>query len=148
VQNWLFETGHPSLLYPDQAPEKLSLDTVLISWDCSRAASRAVADALPILKRAKQVKVITVSGEKDLPAEDTKTPLLEYLAAHEVNAQFDIVKIGGRHIGEVLLAEAASVRADLIVMGAFGHSRMREFFLGGATSGVLEKAKLPILMSH
>jgi len=148
IERWLFQTGHPALLYPEDAAASPSFDTILVSWDFSQAASRTITGALPLLKRAKNIRVTTVRGEKDIPVTDTMRPLLDYLAAHGVAARADEIGTGGRPIGEVLLQRADEIGADLIVMGAFGHSRLQEFLLGGATKSVLAGTPRPVFMSH
>lgn len=148
VEDWLFHVGRPCLIYPDAAAGAFSLDTVVISWDCSRSAARAVADALPLLKHAKKVCIVTVRGEKDLPFADVRAPLIDYLAAHAVDCAAEDVDLEGRAIGRAILDHAADARADLLVMGAYGHSRTREFLLGGATKSALDAAGIPLFMSH
>lgn len=148
VEDWIFGVGRPCLLYPDESQGALRLDSVLISWDFSKFAARAVCDALPILKTAQIVRVLTVRGEKDIRIEDPKTPILELLAAHDVKAEFVEVELGAQSIGSMILQQAHEARADLIVMGAYGHSRLKEFVLGGATKEILNSTRIPLLMSH
>jgi len=148
VEDWLFHVGRPCLIYPDAVASVFSLDTIVISWDCSRSAARAVADALPFLKSAKKVCIVTVRGEKDLPVEDVRTRLIDYLGAHGVHPAAEDVDVEGTTIGRAILDHAAGARADLLVMGGYGHSRTREFLLGGATKAVLDAAAMPLLMSH
>ena len=144
IEDWLFGVGRPCLFYPDDAQSAFSLDCVVVSWDFSKSAARAIGDALPLLRRAKQVRVATVRGEKDLPFDDVKTPLIDFLATHGVTSVGDDIDLGGHSIGQAILAHASSVGANLIVMGAFGHSRMKEFLLGGATKEVLDRSPLPL----
>jgi nucleotide-binding universal stress UspA family protein len=148
AEDWIFEVGRPCLLYPDESQDAFRLDSILISWDFSKYAARAVCDALPILKTAKTVRVLTVRGEKDIRIEDPKTPILELLAAHGVKAEFVEVDLGAHSIGRSILDQAHTARADLIVMGAYGHSRLKEFVLGGATKEILSSTRIPLLMSH
>jgi nucleotide-binding universal stress UspA family protein len=148
IEDWLFGVGRPCLFYPDDAQSEFSLDCVVVSWDFSKSAARALGDALPLLQRAKQVRIATVRGEKDLPFDDVKTPLIDFLAAHGIASVGDDIDLGGHSIGQAILAHASSVGANLIVMGAFGHSRMKEFLLGGATKEVLDRSTLPLFMSH
>lgn len=148
VEDWVFDVGRPCLIYPDESERTFCLDSVLISWDFSKSAARAVCDSLPILKAAKAVRVLTVRGEKDIRIADPKTPILELLAAHDVKAEFVEVELGDLSIGRMILDQAKNARADLIVMGAYGHSRLKEFVLGGATREILTNTSLPLLMSH
>lgn len=148
VETWLFGTGRPCLLYPDDREQPFSLASVVIAWDLSKSAARAVGDALPMLKRARAVHVLTVRGEKEIPTADPAAPLIGYLATHDVGAVSRQVEIQDRHVGTAILTTAADLNADLLVMGAFGHSRVKEFVLGGATKEVLDAAALPLLMAH
>lgn len=148
VEDWLFGLGRPCLLYPEASKEPFKLDSVVISWDFSKSAARAVGDALPILKAAQKVHVMTVQGEKRIPVEDIKSPILDLLAAHGVKAEYSVTQLGTESIGRTILDEAHNRRADLLVMGAYGHSRLKEFVLGGATKEILNTARIPLFMSH
>lgn len=148
VEDWIFGVGRPCLLYPNESQDAFGLESVLITWDFSKSAARAVCDALPILKAAQNVRVVTVRGEKDIRIEDTKTPILELLAAHDVKAEFAEVELGVHSIGRTILDQAHNASADLLVMGAYGHSRIKEFVLGGATKEILNTARIPLFMSH
>jgi nucleotide-binding universal stress UspA family protein len=146
----IFESGRPVLVLPEGTARQLptSFDTVAVAWDHSRPATRAVADALPVLQKAKRVYVITVVDEKRLARPDSGVELCKHLARHGVEVTFDKVTTKGRAIGDVLETHAAERRVDLLVMGAFGHSRLREFVLGGATKGVLTRPFAWTLISH
>lgn len=145
----VFGSGRPCLLLPAAAGRPAALDTIAIAWDFGRAAARAVHDALPLLRRASQVRVLTVAGEKVIRARHTAADLVAYLDRHGIAATIvDEVAAAGRPVGAVLDAYAAETAADLLVMGAYGHSRMREFILGGATRAVLRTASVPTLLSH
>jgi nucleotide-binding universal stress UspA family protein len=148
VEAWLFGTGRPCLLHPDDRALPFSLESVVIAWDLSKSSARAVGDALPMLKRAKAVHVLTVRGEKDIPFADPAAPLVGYLAVHDIKAVTREVETPDRRVGAAILTSASESKADLLVMGAFGHSRLREFVLGGATKEILDAATLPLLMAH
>jgi nucleotide-binding universal stress UspA family protein len=148
VEAWVFETGRPCLLHPTNRAEPFSLESVVIAWDASRTAARAVGDALPLLTRATAVHVLVARGEKTIRTKDPAAALVGYLAAHAVTAVVDEFDVQRRSIGPALLDRAREHGASLLVMGAFGHSRLKEFILGGATREVLDAAPLPILMSH
>ena len=148
VEAWLFGTGRPCLLHPNDRTLPFSLESVVIAWDLSKSAARAVGDALPMLKHAKSVHILTVRGEKEIPSADPAAPLIGYLAAHDIKAVNREVDIQGRRIGAAIVSDAAEVRADLLVMGAFGHSRLKEFVLGGATKELLDAAPIPLLLAH
>ena len=148
VEEWLFGVGRPCLLYPEDSLQDFSLDSVVIGWDFSKSAARAVGDALPILRRARQVRVAVVRGEKDIPQADVRTPLIEFLATHDVACDIDEYELEGRTIGQAILEHAGGAKASLVVLGAFGHSRLKEFLLGGATKEVLDASRIPLFMSH
>jgi nucleotide-binding universal stress UspA family protein len=148
IEDWLFGSGRPCLLYPDKSKQLFTIDNVLICWDFSRSAARTVSDALPLLHNAKRIRIATFRGEKDIPIEDASKPLVAFLAAHGIAAEVEQIDIGDRTIGSAILEHASSSSVDLILMGAFGHSRMQEFILGGATKELLDKSTIPLLMSH
>ena len=149
AESIVFGSGRPVLLLPQRSrARELVLDTVVIAWDGSRPAARAVADALPFLERAKTVRVLTVLNEKELSSESPAAELSRYLERRAIDATPDCIDAAGRRIGEILSSYLTSNQADLLVMGAYGHSRVREFILGGATRSMLIKPPLPILLSH
>jgi nucleotide-binding universal stress UspA family protein len=145
----IFGSGKPTLILP-QSPRSrpFELGTVAVAWDFSRAAARAVSDALPLLEKAKKVRVVTVLNEKLLDTKHSAEELSKNLSRHGIDVVLDRVDAKGRPIGDVLEAYVASHAADLLVMGAYGHSRLRELVLGGATKSLLSKPPLPILFSH
>ena len=145
----IFGSGKPTLILPENPrPRPFELETVAVAWDFSRAAARAIADALPLLERAKKVRVVTVTREKALDTKHSAEELAKNLARHGIDVVLDMVDTKGSPIGDVLESYTRSHRVDLLVMGAYGHSRLREFVLGGATRSLLSKPPLPILFSH
>ena len=150
VEALIFESGRPVLLLPEAATRQLSssFNRVAVAWDHSRPATRAVADALPMLRAAKYVHVVTVVDEKHLHKPGSGAELCKHLAGHGVEVTFDKVQANGRAIGDVLEAFAVERSIDLVVMGAYGHSRLREFILGGATKHVLTYPFTWTLVSH
>jgi nucleotide-binding universal stress UspA family protein len=145
----MFGSGRPTLILP-QTPRArgIGLGTVAVAWDFSRAAARAVSDAMPLLEKANKVRIVTVLNEKRLDSKHSAEELAKNLSRHGVEIVLDRVDAKGRPIGGVLEAYVASHELDLLVMGAYGHSRLREFVLGGATDSLLSKPPLPILFSH
>jgi nucleotide-binding universal stress UspA family protein len=142
----LFGSGGPVIFFPGtEAPAHLQ--TVVIAWDGGRAAARAVRDALPIMRLARQVAIVTVSDDKSIEASSISA-LVTYLNDHGIAVAHHDVQRAGRTIGEAIQADAEDHDAGLLVMGAYGHNRMREFVLGGATRTVLTGLRLPTLMSH
>ncbi len=150
VQELIFGAGRPVLVLPGDAGTEFRLNRVVVAWDGGRAAARAVADAMPLLRHAKEVRIVTVLPEKevdrDMAAGATGPELVAHLARCGAHATLRKVESGRRTVGEALAGEAEG--ADLLVMGAFGHSRIRDFFLGGATRHMLGNIVLPTLFSH
>jgi len=145
----IFGSGRPTLILPTNLKRRpFQLATVAVAWDFSRAAARAISDALPLLELANKVHIVTVVNEKALDTRRSGEELAKNLARHGIDAVLDKVDAKGRPIGEVLESFTSSQGADLLVMGAYGHSKWREFVLGGATRSLLSKPPLPILLSH
>jgi nucleotide-binding universal stress UspA family protein len=145
----VFGSGRPTLILPQKPRSRpFELGTVAVAWDFGRAAARAVSDAMPLLEKAKKVRVVTVLNEKRLDNKHSAEELSKSLSRHSIDVVLDRVDAKDRPIGDVLGAYVASHAADLLVMGAYGHSRLREFVLGGATNSLLSKPPLPILFSH
>ncbi|MBP1290963.1 MULTISPECIES: universal stress protein [Bradyrhizobium] len=145
----IFGAGRPTLVVPEAPPSRtFELNRVLVAWDFSRAAARAVSDAIPILEKAREVRILTVTNEKAIPSKRSASELAKNLSRHGMDVIVEEVDAAGRAIGDVLAAQIESRRADLLVMGAYGHSRFREFILGGATRSILTKPPIPVLLSH
>ena len=142
----LFQSGGPAIVFPAGA-EPSALDTVAVAWDAGRASARALRDALPVLKRARRVVILSVTDDKEI-ASDAGADAAAFLAAHGVTATTATIARGASSIGDALQNRAIEQGAGLLVMGAYGHSRLRDFVLGGATKSILAAPKLPVLMSH
>jgi len=146
----VFGSAAPMLVVPIlfRAPEIGR--SVLVGWDGSGEAARAIRDALPFLRRASRVTVVAVDPDRQghLPGGADTNAMVTHLARHAVNAVADVIHSGERHAAEVLLSRAADVDADTIVMGAYGHLRVREFLLGGTTPDILEHTSIPVLVSR
>lgn len=147
AQALIFGAGHPVILVPRNAPTG-PVDCLAIAWDESRAAARALADVLPLLKQGGQIVVLTVRDEKALKGSDIAETLVSALQRRGYTARAVDLSLRGRSIAEALQSAAIAEGARLLAMGGFGHSRLREFVLGGATLGVLSDLRLPVLMSH
>ena len=143
----MFASGRPTLLVPQDLPPS-RYQHVMIAWDGSRVAARAVADARDFLRLAKTVTIAVVTDEKILPVKNPALQLVEYLDLHNITAAVALVEARQRPIARVLQDHALVIGADMMVMGAFGHSRMRDFVMGGATAGILRDLELPVLLSH
>lgn len=141
----LLHSPRPVLLVPFAGQYADNLDgNAVAAWDGSLEASRALAHGLPLLKRAREV---TVAQFDSIELVAQAPPLAQWLARHGVQAKVHAHE-GDIHEGDALLSLAARLQADLIVMGAYGHARMRELLLGGVTRTVLKSATVPVLMSH
>jgi nucleotide-binding universal stress UspA family protein len=150
VQSVLFGSGRPVLVFPEglSLPVRDRFERAAIAWDGGRPAARAIADALPLLERADEVRVLVVTGEKPAARHGAAKDLVRHLATHGLAAVVDEFEAAGEPIGAVLRRYVSAQRPDLLVMGGYGHSRAREFVLGGATASILEAPPCPVLLSH
>lgn len=146
----IFGSGRPTIVLPE-APKirrPVSLDVVGVAWDFSRPAARAIADAMPILERAKTVRVVTITQERRIDTKHSGAELMRHLAFHGIEIVMEEEEAAGRTIGRALEEYATAHDFDLLVMGAYGHSRLRDFVLGGATKTIIAHPPLPVLLSH
>lgn len=135
VEGALFESGRPMVMVPYIHKSGLKLERVMVCWDGSRPAARAVADAMPLLSRARKVDVVVVAPTKidEMPGADAA----EHLARHGLDVTVERIARANLDVNDALLNFAADSGADLVVMGGYRHSRMREFVLGGTTRAML-----------
>lgn len=146
----LLGSGRPILVVPFIGGNDIIGRHALVAWNASREAARALNDALPLLDEAENVTVLSVnpergiSGEGDLPAAD----IALHLARHGIKAEASYIVAEDIGVGDALLSRAADLDSDLIVMGGYGHSRLREIALGGATRTLLRSMTVPVLLSH
>lgn len=154
-EQWLFlqlpeqlvlSSGRPAIIVPYAGSYPVVGKRVLVAWNGSREATRAVHDALPILEKAETVRVLSINpGEqRHIPGAD----MTAHLARHGVRAEATETNSDDIEVGDALLSRAADLGADLIVMGTYGHSRAREWVLGGVTRDLLKHMTVPVLMSH
>ena len=150
VEAVAFGSGRPVLTFsPGVADLPISgLGTVVLAWDGSRTAARAMADAMPVMRTARVVKVLTVTNDKTSARSGLGKDVVRHLGTHGISAVAEEVDRGERRIGLVFADYIAANRPDLFVMGAYGHSRAREFILGGATEHMLDHPMVPMLLSH
>lgn len=148
IEAALFESGRPVLVVPYIQREGLELDCVMVCWDGSRSAARAVADALPFLVRAKQVEVVVVASEPGKSDEIPGADIAHHLARHGLEVELKRIVAVDVDVTNTILSHAADIGGDFLVMGGYGHSRLREFVLGGVTRGMLASMTIPTLMSH
>ena len=144
----LFESGRPVIFVPYIQKAGLKLDRVMVCWDGSRAATRAIADAMPFLEKAKQVEIVIVASKAGKNDEIPGADLGQHLARHGLKVDVKRITSPDIDVTSTILSYAADSSADMIVMGGYGHSRLREFILGGVTRGILETMTVPALMSH
>jgi nucleotide-binding universal stress UspA family protein len=150
VTTVMLETGRPILVVPYIGARPTIGQNVLVAWDGGREATRAVADAMPMLERARRVTVIAVGREADerIGASLAETPLAGWLRQHGVKVDFVRDDVSDVTTGEWLLSRAADLGSDLMVMGGYAHTRMRELILGGVTRTMLQSMTVPVLMAH
>jgi nucleotide-binding universal stress UspA family protein len=144
----LFDTGRPVLVVPYIQSAPFRLDRVLLCWDGSRSAARAIADALPLLEHATDIDVVTIASRDDNREEIPGADIAHHLARHSLKVDLQRLVSPETDVANAILSYAADRSSDLIVMGGYGHSRLREFILGGATRGVLASMTVPTFMSH
>ncbi|HZP79342.1 MAG TPA: universal stress protein [Pseudolabrys sp.] len=148
VEGALFGGGRPVIIVPFIQKGGLKLDHVLVCWDGSRTAARALADAMPLLHKATEVEVLIVANERGKSDELPGADIAQHLARHGVKVDVKRISAGDVDVANIVLSHAADAGADFIVMGGYGHSRLREFVLGGVTRGILQSMTVPTLMSH
>ncbi|MBL8894529.1 MAG: universal stress protein [Rhizobiales bacterium] len=150
VDRVVIEVGRPVLVMPLQAKPVERIGTAIVAWNGRREAARAAFDSLPLLRQAKEVRVVRVDPQRDDEGPTTLagSELAETLARHGINATVEPISSNGQEAGLALLTKVFDVGADLLVMGAYGHSRAREFILGGATRQMLKNMRSLVLFSH
>jgi nucleotide-binding universal stress UspA family protein len=148
IEGALFESGRPVVVVPFLQTKGVTLDRVLVCWDGSRPATRAIADAMPFLRRAKAIDIVAVSGERGKGGELVGTNMARHLARHGLEVTLKRVTSGTTDVPAAIRAQAEENGADFMVMGGYGHSRLREFILGGVTRTILTSSTIPVLMSH
>ncbi len=150
IERVLIGAGRPLLVLPRSNEHVLALDRIVIGWNGGREAARAVFDAIPLMQSAKSVHVVCVDpkNEERVTPEEPGRRIVATLLRHKIKAEARTMEGGGESAGKALLKHAKEIDAGLIVMGAYGHSRLREFVFGGATRHVLDDMTRPVLMSH
>jgi nucleotide-binding universal stress UspA family protein len=144
----LFESGRPMIMVPYIQKAPFKTDNVIICWDGSRTAARAVADAIPILGKSSRIEIVSVTNEGGKEDEIEGADIGQHLARHGLKVDVHRVSRGNIDVADALLSHAADSAADLMVMGGYGHSRLREFVLGGVTRSIFQSMTLPVLLSH
>jgi len=151
IENLVMAAGRPVLVVPSSGSFTECGKHILIAWDGSREATRAVHDALPFLSHARKVTLITVNAERDAP-DCPRIPGADIaltLARHDVEVEVrEVAAERNTPVGDVLLSQASDLDCDMIVMGAYAHTRLRELVMGGATRTLLRSMTVPVLFSH
>jgi hypothetical protein len=146
IESVLFGSGRHLFLAPIDQPAPAVFDRIALAWNGTREATRAVAEAMPYLHKAEMVDVIIVQDSLFSPINGNG--LIDHLLHHGVGAELHDVRPRGGNIGATLIAEAQERSADLIVMGGYGHSRLREWLLGGVTYQLMHRAPIPLIVAH
>lgn len=150
VEDVVLSAGRPALVVPYIGGGKTLGQRIMIAWDASREAARAVNDAMPLLEQAKSVTVLSVNPRPgvDRHGEEPGADIALHLARHGVKVDVQRTQVEEIDVGDTVLSRLADLSSDLLVMGAYGHSRLREVVLGGVTRTLLESMTVPVLMSH
>jgi len=149
AESLVLSSGRPIILFPPGSTVS-RVDRILMAWNATRESIRAAADALPLLAKAKAVEVLVVDHERNRAGygQEPGADIARHLARHGAQVEVRRLSSGGKDVGRLLVSEGAAFRADLLVMGAYGHSQLREWMFGGVTRTVLYEAGLPVLMSR
>jgi nucleotide-binding universal stress UspA family protein len=144
----LFESGRPVVIVPYIQKTPLNLSRVVCCWDGSRTAARAIGDAMPFLQKSKAVDLVIVGKGKMNEKELSGADMGAHLARHGLKVEVKRIPASDVDVANAVLSYAADSAAEFVVMGGYGHSRLREYILGGATRGILASMTVPVLMSH
>ena len=148
AESTLFQSGRPMIVVPYIQKAPLKLDRVMVCWDGGRQAARAIADAMPILEKAGKVEIVIVANERGKQDEIEGADMGQHLARHGLKVDVKRISSGNIDVADALLSHVADSGTDFIVMGGYGHSRLREFVLGGVTHSILRSMTVPVLLSH
>jgi len=148
AENFLFEIGRPMLVAPSDFTGAFTCRRIVVAWDNSRVAARALGDALMLNPGIEEIILLTIGDEKNVRSSLTQEATEHVIMRRNVSVQSYNKSLDGRSIGEAIQESALELNADLLVMGGYGHSRLRDFILGGATLSVLAHPRVPVLISH
>ncbi|GAB1715089.1 MAG: UspA [Nitrobacter sp.] len=149
IEAALFDSGRPLIIVPSTQKDRLKLERVVCCWDGSRTAARAIHDALPLLKKANAVEIFIVENEKTANEHVPRgIEISRHLARHDIKVEVKTTLAADSDVANAILSHAADGSTSLLVMGGYGHSRLREFVFGGATRGILSAMTIPVFMSH
>jgi len=144
----LFESRRPMIAVPYIQKEPFKINNVMICWDGGRAAARAIGDAIPIIRGSDRIEIVIITNERGKQYDIEGVDIFRHLARHGFKADVQRIPGGNSDVADALLSYAADSAADFMVMGGFGHSRVREFMLGGVTRSIFQSMTLPVLLSH
>src|SRR3984893_3934433 len=149
AESLVLSSGRPIIMFPPRGTAS-QVRRILVAWNATRESIRAVADALPLIVRAKAVQVLVVDHERNRAGhgQEPGADIARHLTRHGAQVEVQRLSSGGEDMGRLLLSQAAAFGADLLVMGAYGHSHLREWMFVGVTRTVLYEAALPVLMSR
>ena len=148
AEDVVLSSGRPALVVPYIGAAKTIGERVMVAWDAGREAARAVHDALPVLERAKSVVVLVINPRRGNHGAEPGADIALHLARHGIKVQAQNIKVKDISVADALLSRLADQGIDLLVMGAYGHSRLRELVLGGVTRQIFQEMTVPVLMSH
>lgn len=149
IEATLFDSGRPLIVVPYIQKDGLKFDRIVCCWDGSRAATRAINDALPLLRKSQAVELFIVSNEKTAGEREIRgVEIGSHLARHGIKVEVETIPAADIDVADAILSHVSDCSASMIVMGGYGHSRLREFVLGGATRGILSTMTAPVFLSH
>jgi nucleotide-binding universal stress UspA family protein len=150
TESILLASGRPTLLIPRHLPEQLTFDRIVVAWNAARSSTRAVADAIPLLRLSRSVHIVHFTGTDRRGIEDlgSASSLAAALIRHDINATAEELPLSMHEPGAAILASVKANNADMLVMGCYGHRRLHEFIFGGSTRHVLQHMTVPVLMAH
>ncbi|MBA4163299.1 MAG: universal stress protein [Erythrobacter sp.] len=148
AENLLFEIGRPLMVVPSNYSSEFDCHRIAVAWDNSRVAARALGDALALFPGVEEVILLSIGGEKAILSSLDHDTMVRMLERRGVSARVERRDLNGRSIGDAIQDSARETGANLLVMGGYGHSRLRDFILGGATLSVFAHPQLPVLLSH
>jgi nucleotide-binding universal stress UspA family protein len=148
AETTLFESGRPIIIVPYIQKGPLKLDRAMVCWDGSRPAARAIGDAMPLLAKAGKVEIVSIADEPGKQDKIEGVDMGRHLARHGLKVEVERIPGGDVDVADALLSHAADSSADIMVMGGYGHSRLRQFLLGGVTRSTLRSMTVPVLMAH
>ena len=144
----LFGSGRPMIAVPYIQKGPFKVDNVMICWDGGRAAARAIGDAIPIIRGSERIEIVMVTNDPGKQYDIEGADIRQHLVRHGLKADVQRIPGGNIEVADALLSYAADSAADFMVMGGFGHSRVREFMLGGVTRSIFQSMTVPVLLSH